>query len=107
MEKPDTNINREEIISYSILMLLEKLNPKERAVFILKEAFNYSHTEIADALSFSVENSRKLLSRAKKSLEEMDMNFKPSPMASPTFFAKIHYHYQRWECKCIGKNIIG
>ncbi len=88
MEKADTNINREEILSYSMLVLLEKLNSKERAVFILKEAFDYSHTEIADALSFSVENSRKLLSRAKKTLEEMDMNFMPSPMVSPTFLQK-------------------
>lgn len=82
MEKADTNIIREEIIFYSMLVLLEKLNPKERAVFILKEAFDYSHQEIADALSYSVENSRKLLSRAKNSLEEMDMNFKPSPTVS-------------------------
>ena len=38
----DTPLYNEEILSYSILVLLEKLNPKERAVFILKEAFNYS-----------------------------------------------------------------
>ncbi|ANW95813.1 hypothetical protein AXE80_05750 [Wenyingzhuangia fucanilytica] len=84
-EKADTNINREEIISYSMLVLLEKLNPKERAVFILKEAFDYSHEEIATAMSFSIENSRKLLSRAKKALEKMKKDFEPSPMASPTF----------------------
>ncbi|GHC60795.1 sigma-70 family RNA polymerase sigma factor [Ulvibacter litoralis] len=84
-EKADTNINREEIISYSMLVLLEKLNPKERAVFILKEAFDYSHEEIATAMSFSIENSRKILSRAKKALEKMKKDFEPSPMASPTF----------------------
>ena len=70
VEMADSNIKKEEILSYSMLVLLEKLNPKERAVFILKEAFDYSHQEIADALSFSIENSRKLLSRAKSVLKE-------------------------------------
>lgn len=87
-EKADTNINQEEIISYSMLVLLEKLNPKERAVFILKEAFDYSHEEIAAAMSFSIENSRKLLSRAKKALDKMKKDFEPSPMASPSFLQK-------------------
>jgi RNA polymerase sigma factor (sigma-70 family) len=64
-EGADTNINLKDIVSYSLLVLLEQLNPKERAVFILKEAFNYSHEEIAEVLSGTVEHSRKLLSRAK------------------------------------------
>ena len=68
-----------------MLVLLEKLNPKERAVFILKEAFDYSHHEIAEALSFSIENSRKLLSRAKKSLEGIDINSKPISYVSTDF----------------------
>lgn len=68
-ETADSDINRNEIISYSMLVLLEYLNPKERAAFILKEAFDYSHEEIANTLSISVENSRKLLSRAKSKLD--------------------------------------
>lgn len=67
-EKADTAINRDEIISYSMMVLLEHLNPKERAAFILKEAFDYSHEDIAQTLSITVENSRKLLSRAKNKL---------------------------------------
>ena len=74
VEMADSNIKKEEILSYSMLVLLEKLNPKERAVFILKEAFDYSHQEIADALSFYIENSLKLLSRAKSVLKESNGN---------------------------------
>lgn len=69
-EEADTNLNLREIASYSLLILLEKLNPKERAVFILKEGFGYSHDEIADVLSSTVDNSRKLLSRAKSKLDQ-------------------------------------
>ena len=67
-ERADTDIKREEIISYSLLVLLEKLNPKERAVFILKEAFDYQHKDIAKILDSTTENTRKILSRAKSKL---------------------------------------
>jgi RNA polymerase sigma-70 factor (ECF subfamily) len=65
-DSADNNINRKEIISYSLLV--DSVNAKERAVFILKEAFDYSHEEIADKLQISIEGSRKLLSRAKMKL---------------------------------------
>ena len=68
-DQPDEIIDRKEILSYSLMVLLEKLNARQRAVFILKEAFDYDHEEIADLLSTSVENSRKLLSRAKSQLQ--------------------------------------
>ncbi|GAA0533944.1 sigma-70 family RNA polymerase sigma factor [Chitinophaga japonensis] len=67
-EAADTDINLKDIVSYSMLVLLEQLNPKERAVFILKEGFGYSHQEIAEVLSGTEELSRKLLSRAKNKL---------------------------------------
>ena len=73
-ENADTDITRKDILSFSLLVLLDKLNPKERAIFILKEAFDYSHEDIAQTLDLSIENSRKLLSRAKTKLGE----YKPS-----------------------------
>ncbi|MBO9633160.1 MAG: sigma-70 family RNA polymerase sigma factor [Chitinophagaceae bacterium] len=69
-ESADSILNTKDVLSYSLLVLLEKLNPKERAVFILKEAFDYDHEEIAQVLELTVENSRKLLSRAKSKLRE-------------------------------------
>jgi RNA polymerase sigma factor (sigma-70 family) len=68
-ENPESSINKKEILSYSLMVLLEKLDPKQRAVFILKEAFDYGHEEIADLLGITVENSRKILSRAKDDLK--------------------------------------
>lgn len=77
-EEADTNINLRDIASYSMLVLLEELNPKERAVFLLKESFDYSHQEIAEVLSSTEEHSRKLLSRAKAKLEELNLQRKAS-----------------------------
>ena len=67
-ESADANIHLKDILSYSLLVLLEKLNARERAVFILKESFDYAHDEIAGFLSITEEHSRKLLSRAKTKL---------------------------------------
>jgi len=69
-ERADAGILQKEILSYSLMVLLEKLNARQRAVFILKEAFDYDHEEIAGVLDISVENSRKLLSRAKEQLQK-------------------------------------
>ncbi len=60
--------DQEEILNYSLLVLLEKLNPRERAVFILKETYEYTHEEIAEILDIKVEHSRQLLKRSKEKL---------------------------------------
>lgn len=68
-EHADYPLHQKDILSYSLMVLLEKLDARQRAVFILKEAFDYDHEEIAQVLDISVENSRKILSRARKELE--------------------------------------
>ncbi len=63
-------VDRKQILEYTLLVLLEKLNPTERAVFILKESFNYSHEEISGILSITTVHSRQLLKRAKTKLQD-------------------------------------
>ena len=89
-DRADDSIIRQEVISYSMLVLLEYLKPKERAVFILKEAYDYSHDEIAETLSISVDNSRKLLSRAKNELNAR-RTMKTKPSSSATSLMLSHY----------------
>ena len=48
--------------------LLEKLSPTERAVFVLREAFDYPYRQIADVLELSEANARQLLVRARARL---------------------------------------
>jgi len=72
-ERADALLNRKEILSYSLMVLMEKLTAKQRAVFILKEAFGYDHKEIAEVLDITEENSRKLLNRAKQQLQASEM----------------------------------
>lgn len=56
----------QNLLSYELTFLMEQLSPTERAVFILREAFDFNHKEIAEAINISTENARQLLSRAKK-----------------------------------------
>jgi RNA polymerase sigma-70 factor (ECF subfamily) len=68
-ERADHDLHQKDMLSYSLMVLLEKLDARQRAVFILKEGFDYDHEEIAQVLNISVENSRKILSRARKELK--------------------------------------
>lgn len=52
-------------ISIAFLHVLERLSPKERAVYLLHEVFDYAHREISEVIGMSVEASRKALSRAR------------------------------------------
>jgi RNA polymerase sigma-70 factor (TIGR02957 family) len=65
-EAPDETVERAESVTLAFLVLLETLSPEERAVFILKEACDSDHAEIANTLGISVESSRQLLHRAKQ-----------------------------------------
>src|SRR5437588_8935836 len=47
---PAERVEREESISLAFLMLLEQLQPFERAVFLLREVFGYEFAEIAAIL---------------------------------------------------------
>ena len=76
----DLSTELKDLVSYSLLVLLEKLSPKERAVFILKEAFAYTHQEIADVLSLSTANARKIYSRSQAKIQNKS---RPQKRAKP------------------------
>lgn len=55
-------------LSIGMLVLLEKLTPQERAIFLLKEVFSYDYYELAEIFDKSTDNCRQILKRAKDSL---------------------------------------
>jgi RNA polymerase sigma-70 factor, ECF subfamily len=64
-----------ETLSYAMLTLLEQLSPVERAVFVLHEAFDYRHGEIARMLEIEEAASRQHLRRARQHLQEKRPRF--------------------------------
>ncbi|MBY8876094.1 RNA polymerase sigma-70 factor [Actinacidiphila acidipaludis] len=65
---PQLGAERAEALEMAVLFLLEKLNPVERAAYVLREAFDYPYRRIADILDSSEANARQLVSRARKHL---------------------------------------
>jgi len=59
------SVARRDLLSYALLVLLERLSPAERAVFVLKEALGFDYSAIAELIDKSETNCRKLMSRAK------------------------------------------
>jgi RNA polymerase sigma-70 factor (ECF subfamily) len=57
-------------LSLAFLVLLETLNPIERAVFILREGFDCEFSDIARMVEKSESNCRQILVRARKHIEE-------------------------------------
>lgn len=76
---PEDRIDREESISMAFLLLLEQLQPVERAVFLLREVFDYDYPEIATFLGKSEIACRQHFSRAKKHLADHRPRFSTPP----------------------------
>ena len=76
---PEERVDREESISMAFLLLLEELQPVERAVFLLREIFEYDYAEIAVFLGKSEVACRQWFSRAKKHLADHRPRFSTPP----------------------------
>jgi RNA polymerase sigma-70 factor, ECF subfamily len=57
-------------LSLTFLLLLERLSPLERAVFLLREVFDYPYADVARIVDKSPANCRQILVRARAHIEE-------------------------------------
>jgi RNA polymerase sigma-70 factor, ECF subfamily len=57
-------------LSVAFMMLLERLTPIERAVFLLREVFEYEYDEIAEILQQRPANCRQIFHRARKHVKQ-------------------------------------
>ncbi len=67
---PADTAEQRESVSYAVLVLMERLAANERAVYVLREAFGYSHREIAGILDLTEAASQQIFHRAKKHVAE-------------------------------------
>jgi len=77
-ESPTSQAERLESISMAFLVLLERLTPVERAVFVLREVFDYPYPDIAEIVGKEEVSCRQILSRAKKFIVAEHPRFTPS-----------------------------
>jgi RNA polymerase sigma-70 factor, ECF subfamily len=69
-EDPERSAELADSVSMAALLLLERLSPLERAVFVLREVFGFGFPEIASAVERSEEACRQLAVRARRHMEE-------------------------------------
>jgi RNA polymerase sigma-70 factor (ECF subfamily) len=63
---PAGRAERREALAGALWTVLERLSPTERAVYVLREAFEDRHRRIAEALGLSEANARQLVTRARR-----------------------------------------
>jgi len=76
---PALGAERGEALEYAVLLLLEKLTPAERAAYVLREAFDYPYSLIADIVQSTEPATRKLVSRARQHLSAERRRPAPAP----------------------------
>ena len=67
-DKVHARMENYHALSIGMLVLMEKLTPQERAIFLLKEIFAYDYSELADIFDKTPDSCRQILKRAKDNL---------------------------------------
>ncbi|UGQ10147.1 RNA polymerase sigma-70 factor [Yinghuangia sp. ASG 101] len=67
---PLETAEQRDAVSMAVLVMMERLSPPERAVVVLRDAFGYSHREIAAVLDWSEAKTRQTYHRAKQHLAD-------------------------------------
>jgi RNA polymerase sigma-70 factor, ECF subfamily len=77
-DDPAAHAERADSLSMAFLLLLERLSPVERAVFLLHDVFGYGYDEIAPIVDKSEANCRQLAARARRHVEAEKPRFEAS-----------------------------
>lgn len=87
--EPDTIAALNESLSTAFLMLLEKLNPVERAVFLLREVFDYDYPTIADIVGKGESACRQAFHRAREAIHRDKPRFHSTPQEHDLVFGQF------------------
>jgi RNA polymerase sigma-70 factor (ECF subfamily) len=80
----------DESVSMAMMLLLERLTPVERAVFLLAEIFDYTHAEIVAMLGINEANCRQLLKRARQHVRLERRRFNASSRQHTELLERFH-----------------
>jgi RNA polymerase sigma-70 factor (ECF subfamily) len=78
LDSPAHRAEQADSLSMAFLLLLERLNPVERAVFLLRDVFDFGYDEIAGIVHRSEPNCRQLAVRARRHVQEGRPRFEAS-----------------------------
>lgn len=72
---PDEEMELAESLSMALLVVLDQLNPIQRAVYILREIFDYDYTVVANMIDISKPHCRKIAQRARDQIRDNKPQF--------------------------------
>lgn len=90
LEGPDSSMLLAESVTTAFLVVLERLSPKERAAFILREVFEQDYSQVAQSLGVSEAACRKLVSRARINVREQPRKTLPPPQRQEEIIAAFN-----------------
>jgi RNA polymerase sigma-70 factor (ECF subfamily) len=95
MTNPSAHAEQADSLSMAFLLLLERLNPVERAVFLLHDVFDFGYDEIAAIVDKSEANCRQLASRARRHVKDgrprFDASAEERDRLAARFFAAFEH----------------
>ncbi|HEY1348921.1 MAG TPA: RNA polymerase sigma factor SigJ [Ktedonobacteraceae bacterium] len=86
---PSALSERSEALSLALLQVLERLSPLERAVFLLRQVFDYDYAEIAPIVGKSAASCRQVLHRARQHLAARPVQAQPTRAQQQQVFARF------------------
>lgn len=100
---------QKEGLSIAYLRMMENLASDERAVLVLREAFDFSYSEIANLLEKKEQNCRKIFSRAKKKvvgLETESLNYTANKSIVDQFIRAFEQQHMNTLLELLSENVI-
>lgn len=88
-EDPERAAELADSLSMAALLLLERLSPLERAVFVLRDVFGFGFDEIAETVGRSEDACRQLASRARSHMQDGRPRFEADRRASQELAARF------------------
>jgi RNA polymerase sigma factor (sigma-70 family) len=82
---PEADLEKAQSLTTAFLMLLERLTPKERAAYLLREVFGKPYPEVAETLQMSEAGCRQLVSRAARFVRSQSARSVPTAQQQDTF----------------------
>lgn len=93
----------EEKIDFAFLVILETLNPTERAIFILRELFDFDYESISKIVDKSTENCRQILGRARTAIQSRKKKFDPDPALHSKLLLEFSFACYNQDTKSLTK----
>lgn len=106
---PSEVVLQKEGLSIAYLRLMEHLAPDERAVLLLREVFQFSYLEISNIIERKEENCRKIFSRAKQKVSNVEgesLNYEENKSIINRFIQAFQMHNMDALLELISEKVI-